>query len=275
MNLAGAGTGGTGTGGADNTGGSSPGTGGTATGNPKGGRVVFAQRGGGFADPQILVASFWNSETANPACETTVFEGCRIRICPDLTDEPTMPRPDAGTVTFTSTEVPGTATATPDDAGTYVSTADFMMSFGGDEKGTIQATGGDVPAFSQAVQMPLVLLLSQPAFEAGASQTVPRSSDLALSWSRGGENITLHVEAYSDRLDGQPGSVSLVCDLESAPGAGTISAAALQNLESGTMLNFYTAKHAEVMAGDYDVALLTVMGVRDPTKTVSINPTVE
>ncbi|HEY5376526.1 MAG TPA: hypothetical protein VIK01_22755, partial [Polyangiaceae bacterium] len=86
---------------------------------------------------------------------------CTISLCDVSAPAPTLV--SAGSITFTSPDLAGSATATPDVNRVYTSQFNFVTGgFLGGERGTFKATGGDVPTFEADLGFPLVLLLSKP-----------------------------------------------------------------------------------------------------------------
>jgi hypothetical protein len=179
-------------------------------------------------------------------------------------------------VTFTSQDIAGTVTVTPGADGRYgASNNTLETSLGGGEKGLFTASGGDVPAFEQAFDIPLALLLSEPVLTAGSTQVIPRASDFSLHWSRGTAGVRLFVRASSARPDGQPGSAYFTCDFPSEAGAGVIPSSILQTVSAGTSPQFYTLVQAAVTAGEYDITAYVGIGVYNEAKDQRLNPTLE
>ncbi len=271
----GAATGGSATGGAASGGSASGGaaTGGSATGGSatatgdKTGLLTFVDFPTGLSFGVSFRDGIGDAPTAE--CTTVTTEHCSVSTCGERTTEtqPEPIEPDAGTVTFTSADIAGSAFAGPDpEDGNYAGVVDFEASFVGGEKGLFKASGGEIPAFEQGLDMPIALLLTQPAISLGGSQLIPRDSDLTLSWQRGTAGVTLLVQGYSDRPNGLPGTTNVSCSFPSELGTGVIPSSALQLLEAGTTLSAYTARQAEVTAGDYKVTLLTAFGVYNEAK---------
>lgn len=175
----------------------------------------------------------------------------------------------AGTVTITSTEVAGTATLVPDATNEYPvpSDAPFEMEFVGGEHVQFKATGATVPAFSDEVSVPLVLLLSQPLFVKGApSLDVPRSQDLSLVWTRGVKDVFFYLTASSLRTDGLPGRSWLTCQIPSESGSAVIKSSMLQVLAADTQMTPFTIGAKVIMAGEYSITLATTLPAANPDK---------
>jgi hypothetical protein len=215
-------------------------------------------------------------DASTQTCTTVKTDFCSASTCDEgAAPDPAEPvEPNAGTVTFTSTDVEGAATAVPASSGYYMTTITFDTGLGGGEKGLFKASGGDVPAFEQALDMPLALLLTQPAYVKDGLQSIPRGSDLSLSWLRGTEGVSLFVQGTSDRPDGLPGSAHVGCSFPSEQASGVIPSNLLQVLAPGTELLVLTTSTGEVTAGDYKVTLLTAYGVYNEAKDQRVLPTV-
>lgn len=235
------------------------------------GQVNFVE----YLDPiyQSLVASFSDGKAAStgPSCDVLTMGSCTSYICDPApaSNAPAANAPSAGTITFTSTDVTGSASVSPDASGAYgTPTIQFPTAFVGREHGLFQASGGAVPAFSQEVDVPLLLLLSQPA-TTGSAQ-VSRASDLVLTWTRGAADVFFSVIAGGARVDGKPGTASLSCQFPSEPGAGTISSALLQRLKTGETLKPVTVHEVQSKAGAYDLLLGVTVDVRTADKSASV-----
>jgi hypothetical protein len=277
----GAATGGSASGGAATGGGAS---GGAATGGSGGtdtpsktGQVMYLRRLTGDG----LNATFSDGSSSGGAqqeCVSVESGSCYARTCGEAPGGvPTgSTRPDAGTVTFTITGIAGSATATPDGTGFYTTGTDtFEETFGGGEQALFAASGGEVPAFQQAVEIPLTLLLTQPAYQKDVPQVVPRGSDLNLTWLRGTEGVWFYVQSSSQRPDGLPGSVTVNCTFESTAGTGVIASSVLQSLVPGAKLLMMTIRNTPITAGEYDVSLYTGLPTYNEAKDQIANPTVE
>jgi hypothetical protein len=176
----------------------------------------------------------------------------------------------AGTVTVTSPDVEGELSYAPDVENRYFTpAAASTLSFGGGEQFQVVASGAAVPAFQRAMTMPLVLLLSQPLFTVGSPGVfVSQSQDLSLVWTRGVENVSLYIQAVGARVDGKPGSVSLVCTFPSIPGTAVIPSTVLRQFPIDTKLHAYTTTTTTIKAGDYDVLIGAVTAIANPDKAI-------
>jgi hypothetical protein len=223
-----------------------------------------------------LNAQFVTTATPSTTVCTNINEGpCRATTCEmAAAGESTTTYASAGTVTITSPEVMGTATLTPSADGTYVASTPmpFEKSFLGGELLQIKATGSMVPAFEGELNVPFVLLFSQPAFVASqGSLEAPRSQDLALAWTRGAKDVALYVIGSSARPDGQPGSASIYCNFPSEPGSGVIKSSLLQVLKPEAQLNLFTVGSKLIEAGDYSVTLGATLPAANPDKAILPN----
>jgi hypothetical protein len=251
------------------------GAGGSATSRSHYGQVLvqsLTRPGNGVT----LNARFVSTATPSTTVCTNIDEGpCRATTCEmAAAGDSITTYASAGTVTITSPEVMGTATLTPSADGTYVAPTQmpFEKSFLGGELLQIKATGSMVPAFEGELNVPLILLFSQPAFVASqGSLEAPRSQDLALAWTRGAKDVALYVIGSSARPDGQPGSASINCNFPSEPGSGVIKSSLLQVLKPEAQLNLFTVGSKLIEAGEYSVTLGATLPAANPDKAILPN----
>lgn len=202
------------------------------------------------------------------ACTTTTDGDCKAYVCEGSAAPSATTNASAGTITITSPDLMGSAIATPDAENTYPNpTISFPMGLSGEEHLQISASGGDVPAFQGEVDVPLVLLMSSPAYaKPQTSVEVPRDTDLSLVWTRGVEDVVLWVQGYSVKAGQQPADASLTCQFPSATGSGTIKSSLLQLLGVGGHLDLLTIRAKTIVVGDYSVALGAVMPTANANK---------
>lgn len=261
-----AGNSGTGAGGVN-----AAGTGNGGSGPSKYGQVTYQQ----FFKPfyQYMTASFADAAlgASTTHCDTLTIGVCNASVC-DTPPAATVDSPSAGTITFTSTDPAGSASLSPNTSGQYSdpATIQFDGNFTGKEHALFKASGGQVPAFEQAVDFPQLLWLSSPA-TTSATTPISRSQDLPLQWTRGVKGVSLIVVGSSARLDGQPGVSSLFCTFPSEPGTGTVPSAALQRLEAGTRLKGVTANIVVIDAGGFQVSLGVASDLRNAANTESLD----
>jgi hypothetical protein len=266
-----------GTGGAQSDGGAGqPAAGGATTTHV--GQVLLQSRVRG--GNTVTVSARFTSRPAPTADCTIVKDGpCSLSTCPISTEAESLPTyASAGTVTVTSPEVMGTATLTPSADGSYPTPVDmfFQKVFDGEEHVQFKASGDVVPAFEGEVDVPLVLLISQPPFAAGKTSVgVPRTQDLSLSWTRGVEGVFLYFVATSQRLDGQPGSTGITCQFPSEAGTAVVKSSLLQQLKPASPASLFTVAYKIVTAGDYRVSLGVTMPTANPDKAILPNLTLE
>ena len=254
-----------------------PAAGGEAT-TANHGQVLLQSRVRGGSTVTVS-ARFTSSPAPAVAC-TIVKDGpCSISTCDISTETESVPTyASAGTVTVTSPEVMGTATLTPNTDGSYPTPSEmfFQKVFDGEEHIQFKASGDVVPAFEGEVDVPLVLLISQPPFAAGqANVPVPRSQDLSLSWTRGVEGVFLYFLASSQRADGQPGSAGISCQFPSEAGTAVVKSSHLQLLKPASQVSLFTVGGKVVTAGDYKVSLGVTMPTANPDKAILPNLTLK
>lgn len=246
----------------------SAGAGGEAQVSGHHGQVAVINR---FVGPLSATVYFIESTSGSGApCTFETAGGCSIAVCDDGPSTTMTTYASAGTVTVTSPDVEGELSYSPDLENRYFSPAATpTLSFGGGEQFQVVASGADVPAFQQPMTMPLVLLLSQPLFTTGSPGVfVSQSQDLSLVWTRGVENVSLYIQAVGARVDGMPGSSSLLCTFPSTAGTAVIPATLLHQLPIDTKLSAYTTTTTTVKAGDYDILVAAVTAIANPDKTI-------
>ncbi len=270
----GAASGGTTTGGTSSGGAGTGGSGGTSTPH-KGGFVVFTQD----KDGTLLRATFSNAiGGGEQACVKVGTDICYATTCDPAPDDAPVEtnHPHAGTLTFTSADIAGSLSLGPNEVGDYgISTNTFEAPFSGGEQGLVTASGGDVPAFEKTIDVPLALLLTQPAYAKDGPQVIPRGSDLTLQWLRGTEGVTFNVQGSADRPDGMPGRARLQCNFPSEAGTGVIPSEVLQALPSGASVQVRTMRYVPVTAGEYEVTVGAGYGVYNEAKDQIVDPIVE
>lgn len=256
--------------------GGASGSGGSAS-SGKSGQVVFsAYANGKFG----LIASFADAPSgAAEHCVDTDMDGCTITLCDDRVPAPPAIRPTAGTITVTSPDVSGSATTTPGADGSYgTPQTSFASTFLGQEGVSISASGGKVPAFQDAISMPLALLRSEPYIDNSDGHTrllIPSTLDLKLTWTRGAPDVWLILDAGTNRVDGMPGTASLYCAFPSESGTGTVRSALLKQLEQEALLRNLTVLIKRTKVGDYAVTLASTFDVFDDTKKFAVTSTMQ
>ncbi len=211
-----------------------------------------------------------SSGSSSATCTAQSANGCTLTVCDDGSSTAMSTYASAGTVTLSSADLPSPLSISPDANNGYMSPLGAPSgTFGGGEHFDLAASGGDVPAFQVAMDVPLVLLLSQPLFATTSPGIfVSQSQDLALTWTRGVENVSFYIQASSARADGLPGGASLICNFPSTDGAAVIPAALLSKLPLDTKLYPYTTITQQIKAGDYDVLVAYVTAIANPDKSV-------
>lgn len=213
-------------------------------------------------------------DSSNGSSSATCFaesaNGCTLTVCDDGPSTGMSTYASAGTVTLSSADLASPLSISPDANNSYVSPpAAPSATFAGGEHFDLAASGGDVPAFQVAMDVPLVLLLSQPLYaQSSPGLFVSKSQDLSLTWTRGGENISFYIQASSARADGLPGGASLICNFPSIDGTAVIPATLLSKLPLDTKLYPYTTVTKTIRAGDYDVLVAYVTAIANPDKSV-------
>lgn len=220
--------------------------------------------------PFSLDYTSFGAEFTDPAhprpdlgCTTTNYGMCHLTSCP-YPQPMEAPRPHAGTITFMSPDIMGTGTITPDTNGSYPSAMSTGTHFAGDESVTFAAQGDAVPAFSENVTYPLLLLMSEPRMPTGMGPAmVPRTRDLDLTWTRGQADMVLRI--HSEKIVGT--TLRLFdCTVPSASGTFTVPRAALQAVGMSAELTVDTFHRHTFQAGGYTVEILIGGSVLTPDR---------
>jgi hypothetical protein len=243
------------------------GTGGDATTRDHYGQVLLQSMVFGSQGLSLNVA--FTRVPTSVKCTTITDGPCRVDVCDDP-GESTATQASAGTITVTSPEVMGTATSSPDASGNYYMPNNGLASvLSGGEHLHVSASGGEVPAFEGELDVPLVLLLSSPAYaKPQARVEIPRASDLSLVWTRGVEDVLLWVQGQSSRVDGEPGYAFLLCNFPSEMGSGTIKSTLLQQLAVDNRIYALTVGSKRITAGDYSVTLGAALPTANADKEI-------
>lgn len=216
-----------------------------------------------FGDPEHP-----QMQAATP-CDVSTFGACTVSTCPTdyvAPDNSAVASPSAGKIAWSDGKT-FMGELTPDALGRYAPFASSTLGFSGGESLTVSGSGGDVPAFSTTVAVPLSLLLASPAADATGHLVSPKTQDLVLTFDRGMPGLDLYVQSMSS--DPTTHS-SLQCTFPSATGTATIPAAALAKLSTAHKILLTTAQKQTVAAGDYRVVVWTVLGLLNQTKTYRI-----
>lgn len=240
-----------------------------------------------FNDADYVTAGFWRAETvevepnpdpSEPSCTYSTDGHCSLWLCPPSTNGGGAVPPASDPVTFPSAGIidlmatdptdPSVliqATLMPDTQGRYAN-AQLNQSFTGLENVTLNAQGGEVPAFTHSLDYPLLLLLTNPGLneiDAGhETLDVSRSQDTVLTWDRGQEGLSLVVQ-------GNTSGGQLNCSFPSEAGAGTLPSSLISQYP-GEELIFTSVTASTAQAGDYEISVLTAGDVVTPERDAGI-----
>jgi hypothetical protein len=272
-----------GAGGSTSTAGGSGGSGGSsaesdAAGSTSFGEIVFYAPH--FSSNATYYASF--GDPAHPqapsayACTGTNYGPCNVSECTvgDAGTDPAMAKkPQAGTIAVSSGDAGFSETLVPDANGNYMSKSLMRTPLTGGELLDFSATGGEVPAFHETVENPLVFLLSEPGLPDAGTLIVSRANDLKLVWARGIAEGTFLLQANSGNLNGA--TVGLNCSVAADVGTMTIPAAALSKIGAKTVLQLITVRNHAFQAGSYAVTIRVATEVATPDKRGAASITLE
>jgi hypothetical protein len=208
------------------------------------------------ASPLLVLPNFpFANGSVKPSCTPVRIGDCIVDNCTGL--DPNASRLSAGTITVDSPAA-GIHIAAIDNGQGYSSTTGDKA-FGGGEAVTVSASGGDIPAFSLSMQVPLMLLIDQPTVPTLTSTTVavqaPRAAPLTLTWKRGAPGVFLVVQSLDIQGFGGLGAVNARCFFDSTTGTGTVPAAVLSDVEVGQEFVLLTASATVAQAGTQSVTV--------------------
>jgi hypothetical protein len=208
-----------------------------------------------------LTAHFW-SGAENDGCSHTALGQCTLYNCPSLVQNPDGP--DAGAIVVSSTEAGFSQTLTFSGtslSGSYSQYMDDKPDFVGSEHVTVTTTGGVVPAFSDQIDYPLLLLLTNPLpADVTSVITVPANQDFTLGWDRGTAGVSFLLESDPSL------ATFIACSVPSELGTFTLPASILAMVPSGAQLYPYTEATHSVVTGNYDVTVVLAGTVMWPDK---------
>jgi hypothetical protein len=192
--------------------------------------------------------------TTGSTCTRATAGSCVVEVCPpppmDLGPAPDMAStaqpPNAGTITVSGT-MPS-FTLNPGLDGTYTPYINMTMSlFGGGENLTFQATGGDVPAFTQTLLAPAQVQLISPG---APGQTISRASDYTATWTGGSGELQLVLTPASGP------QTNLVCNVSAGAASVVIASSLLMQLPMGsTALLVQTSQRKSFFVGVWRIGL--------------------
>jgi len=210
------------------------------------------------------------------SCTSTTDGPCGVSECTPIdagSDSSTVKKPQAGTISVSSGDAGLSETLVPDANGSYAAKSPMRTKLLGDELLDFSATGGEVPAFHETVQYPLVFLLNEPALPDGGALMVSRAQDLKLVWARGIADGTFLVQASSGNLSAT--TASLHCSVAADAGTLTIPAAALSKIGALTPLLLITMRNHTFQAGAYSVTIRVASEVATPDKRAAASITLQ
>jgi hypothetical protein len=198
------------------------------------------------------------------SCTMQTFGACTVSTC---TGSAATPAPQAGAITV-SDGAKFNASLTPSTDGTYAVSGAPNILLPGGEMVTVNAAGGDIPAFSGAIEQPLTLLVTSPTDASSGTFSWPRANDLNFSFDRGTVGVELEVQVA---IAGK----SLTCHFASQAGMATVPTAALSELPVGVTLDVFTSATKRVQAGNYSVDLIAFDAATNVAKTAGVHVTLQ
>lgn len=197
-------------------------------------------------------------------CPVTTVGGCEVTDCSPFVDagvpDGGLAGRNAGTLTFSGVLPDGGLRVSFSNGGYAASVNEQLFALG--QRLRVEASGGEVPAFSAEVTAPEGSMVTAPACVSANCGTVSKAADLEVRWT------APTIGNVEIELIGSPATVR--CSLPAATRMKTIPAAALRALGTGTgVLYVGGAARTSVRAGAYDVSF----SVRDATYgVVNITP---
>src|SRR5579859_1217871 len=211
-----------------------------------------------------FVGAFYGSQLhAAPGCTSSATDGgaCVVTTCAAnvASDAGAVALVTAGALTVTGGAFGDAGIAIgPDSLGSYLYNTTGPMFVAGDTL-TVAAAGATVPAFpAQTLTTPGPITLTAPVAD-GGTMTIPSASDLTVTWTGGttGNRVVVDLAAFFT----SGASAGTVCAWDATAGTGTIPAAQLAPLASGTpqpnrsTVLWYQRTQATVAAGKWNVVV--------------------
>jgi len=196
-------------------------------------------------------------QSTGRTCTTEVIGSCRVNTCMLATQPPMVPQ--AGTITISNGDM-FNATLMPNGDGGYTAHSEMHVLLPGDDNITINASGGDVPAFSSTIIQPLTLLITSPIAATSGEIAWSRNADLPLRFDRGVPEVQLLVQG------GATPGVTIDCLYPSVAGEASIPTSVLKQLPVATILSVFTYKVEGISSGKYAIDLKAFSAAMDPGK---------
>lgn len=206
------------------------------------------------------------NQSIGRTCTTEVINSCRVLTCVSATQPTTMPQ--AGTITVSNGDM-FNATLVPSGDGSYAPHSEQHVLLPGEDIITINASGGDVPAFSTTIIQPLTLLITSPIANSSGELAWSRAADLPLKFERGVPDVQLLVQGGAS-----PG-VTIDCLFPSEAGEAVIPAAVLKQLPLTAILSIFTYKVQSLTAGKFGIDIKAFSAAMDHEKLHGIRVNVE
>jgi hypothetical protein len=179
-------------------------------------------------------------------CTQTVQGGCQLTLCTSPYVAGASTYVSAGTITAVGGTPTTTYTLDPSEMNTYTyGPVDGNAVFSDGDTITVAGTGAAVPAFSQALTIPTIPKITAPATTA----TVPRASDLTVTWTGGNRLAVTEFELYQ-----MAATEVLTCAVTDTANSGTttLPSTLLEMMTPGTfnMIGFSVAT-TTAMVGEF------------------------
>jgi hypothetical protein len=209
------------------------------------GRTIASSLGGAGFLPDLYGA----------ACTSRTFGACVSTLCDAPPSKGCRPAPgkppNAGAITVTGARAP--LSFAPTSSGPYTVYSSASALWVGGNTLTIDAAGGDVPAFKGTLTAPSPVTITSPA--ATNPVVIDRTRDFAVAWAGGGAGQVVLTLTTTPPKAGQP-RTSVTCRFPVASGQGAAPAAALATLPAGDgHLGLVVGADTELKAGNWPVTL--------------------
>ncbi|MFT3771039.1 MAG: hypothetical protein QM820_36960 [Minicystis sp.] len=163
------------------------------------------------------------------SCEVSEEGDCSLQICPRSSGGvPDGALRTAGAIRVASATKQ--VTLKPGADRRYATVSDPGAFWAGEDMITIEADGGDLPAFSAQVRAPRAVDVSAPDFAGGSTIQIARSQDLPVRWDGSFDGKVLAMLAYD--VEATDEVVSLSCVWDPAAGQGVMPASLLGRMPS-------------------------------------------
>jgi hypothetical protein len=206
-----------------------------------------------------ILASFSNGGSTFGSCKDkteSTHGACKVTTCTvedagqavvDAGDAGAVNAPHAGAISISGGKLSSPIVMNPKANGSY----DFVFGttplYDPGQNVSVNAAGGDVPAFSGSAAAPGNITVTAPTFTT-AQTSFNKSQDLNVTWTGGGAGkVNVLLSSTGAKF------VSVTCSYDANTGTGTVPSAAMADLANSGTISIGGGVVTQIEAGDYDI----------------------